>query len=155
MDKFLQSYSPAPVLALPTQVSVTINGSPLSLGVYNIDGNNYFKLRDLAAALNGTNKQYNVGWDNMTRQVSIEHGKPYQPVAGEISLPLGTTPTLGRQPKDALSLDGRTVDTQKYNIGGNNYFKLRDLAELLNFQVLWDNSSRTICIDTTKSYSQS
>lgn len=154
-DKFLQSYSPASVLALPTQVSVTINGSPLSLGVYNIDGNNYFKLRDLAAALNGTNKQYNVGWDNMTRQVSIERGKPYQPVAGEISLPLGTTPTLGRQPKDALSLDGRTVDTQKYNIGGNNYFKLRDLAELLNFQVLWDNSSRTIHIDTTKSYSQS
>ena len=102
-----------------------------------------------------SNKQYNVGWDNMTRQVSIERGKPYQPVAGEISLSLGTTPTLGRQPKDALSLDGRTVDTQKYNIGGNNYFKLRDLAELLNFQVLWDNSSRTIRIDTTKSYSQS
>ena len=47
------------------------------------------------------------------------------------------------------------MDTQKYNIGGNNYFKLRDLAELLNFQVLWDNSSRTIRIDTTKSYSQS
>ena len=155
VDAFLQSYSPAPVLALPSQAAVTVNGSPLSLGVYNIGGSNYFKLRDLAAALNGTNKQYNVGWDNMTRQVSIEQGKPYQPVAGELSRPLGSIPTLGRQPKDALSLDGRTVDTQKYNIGGNNYFKLRDLAELLDFQVLWDNSSRTIRIDTTKPYSQS
>ena len=31
-----------------------------------------------------------------------------------------------------LSVDGKAVDCERYNIDGSNYFKLRDLAFLLN-----------------------
>ena len=39
-----------------------------------------------------------------------------------------------------------------YNIGGNNYFKLRDIGQAMNFGVDWDSTKRTIAIDTSKAY---
>jgi len=39
-----------------------------------------------------------------------------------------------------------------YNIGGNNYLKLRDIASLLNFSVEWDGANNTIIIDTSSDY---
>ena len=154
VDALLKSYTPCPVLALPSQSPVIVDGRQMDLAVYNIGGNTYFKLRDLAEALNGTGKQYNVGWDNESRQVAIESGQPYQPVAGDPTAPQSTVPSLGKQPSDAyVSFDGRKVEAEKYNINGNNYFKLRDLAQLLDFQVEWQQSSRSILIDTTKTYS--
>ena len=39
-----------------------------------------------------------------------------------------------------------------YNIGGHNYFKLRDIAALVDFGVEWDQTSSTIQIDTTHGY---
>ena len=40
--------------ALPTGQTVTMNGVKVDFAAYNINGNNCFKLRDLAAAINGT-----------------------------------------------------------------------------------------------------
>ena len=52
-----------------------------------------------------------------------------------------------------IYVDGQQVQMKAYNINGNNYFKLRDLAQLLDFQVEWQQSSRSILLDTTKTYS--
>lgn len=41
-----------------------------------------------------------------------------------------------------------------YNIDGNNYFKLRDLGEALNFSVTWGAANNMIRIDTSAEYSQ-
>lgn len=152
-DRMLKQYRPCPVQAAPAQTPVVVDGKPVSFAIYNVGGASYFKLRDLAQALNGSAKQYNVGWDNESRRVSIEAGKPYQPVAGETGEPLSDTARLGRQPADAsISFNGLQFEAEKYNIDGSNYFKLRDLAQLLDFQVRWQEDSRSIHIDTTKPY---
>lgn len=152
-DRMLKNYRPCPVLATPAQTPVSVDGKPVSFSIYNVGGSSYFKLRDLAQALNGSAKQYNVGWDNESRRVSIEEGKPYQPVAGEAGEPLEEAVCLGRQPADAsISFNGLQFEAEKYNINGSNYFKLRDLAQLLDFQVLWDEDSRSIHIHTSKPY---
>jgi len=39
-----------------------------------------------------------------------------------------------------------------YNIGGSNYFKLRDLGQFIDFNVGYSNAEKCISIDTTKSY---
>ena len=39
-----------------------------------------------------------------------------------------------------------------YNIGGNNYFKLRDIGEAFDFGVDWDQDAQTISINTGKGY---
>ena len=47
-----------------------------------------------------------------------------------------------------VTVDGTPVSVEAYNIAGNNYFQLRDLARLVGFNVTWDNTTRTVEIDT-------
>ena len=47
-----------------------------------------------------------------------------------------------------VTVDGVPVSVEAYNINGNNYFQLRDLARLVGFSVTWDNATRTVEIDT-------
>lgn len=58
--------------ANPTNDPIYINGQKMNLEVYKIDGNNYFKLRDLGKALD-----FYVGW-SQEKGVYIESGKPYE-----------------------------------------------------------------------------
>ena len=55
-----------------TDSPIYINGVLADLTAYNINDNNYFKLRDLGKALG-----FNVGWDDATRTVSITTDEPY------------------------------------------------------------------------------
>ncbi|MGO4119405.1 hypothetical protein ACEQ6C_40435, partial [Rhizobium ruizarguesonis] len=55
------SNKPETLSAAPTDSKVLVNGKTISFEAYNINGNNYFKLRDFAAAVNGTEKQFEVG----------------------------------------------------------------------------------------------
>lgn len=59
------------------------------------------------------------------------------------------TATLNQSP---IYADGTRVELAAYNIGGYNYFKLRDIAELVDFGVEWDQETSTIQIDTTVGY---
>ena len=56
-----------------------------------------------------------------------------------------------------LSVDGSAADCEVYNIGGYNYFKLRDIAMLLRatgsrFSVDWDEQAQTIRVVTGAEY---
>lgn len=59
------------------------------------------------------------------------------------------TATLNRSP---IYVDGSRVDLAGYTINGYNYFKLRDIATLVDFGVEWDQTTSTIRIDTTHGY---
>ena len=39
-----------------------------------------------------------------------------------------------------------------YNINGNNFFKLRDLGILFDFDVTWDSVNSAVIVDTSHSY---
>ena len=63
-----------PALAFDAERSaqnLTVDGKAVSCDKYNIDGSNYFKLRDLAYLLNGTESQFDVGWNEEKGIVSI------------------------------------------------------------------------------------
>ena len=62
----------------PMASTVIVNGTAIAFEAYNIDGNNFFKLRDLAYALSGSSKQFSVGWDGAASCVvlSIQFGQP-------------------------------------------------------------------------------
>jgi hypothetical protein len=51
------------VTAVPLSSEVLVNGEKVRLDAYTIAGNNYFKLRDLAAVLKDSDKQFAVNWD--------------------------------------------------------------------------------------------
>ena len=51
---------PSILTAKPTASTVLVNGENVAFDAYNINDNNYFKLRDLAYILSGTEKQFEV-----------------------------------------------------------------------------------------------
>ena len=48
--------------------------------------------------------------------------------------------------------DGTLMNLTAYNIGGNNYFKLRDIGQAFNIGVTFDSKTNTITIDTNADY---
>jgi hypothetical protein len=142
----------AELVAKPTAASVLVNGETVAFDAYSINGNNYFKLRDLAYVLSGSEKQFEVGWDSATNAITLTSGMPYTAVGGEMS-GRGSGEKTPIPTDSKIYLDGREVDLTAYNIGGNNYFKLRDIGQKLDFGVTWDGVNSIILIDTAKAYS--
>lgn len=133
-----------------TSQKLTVNGSPVSCDIYNIDGSNYFKLRDLAALMNGTRSQFAVGYDEKTRTVSVTLGEPYTEIGGELQI--GEDKSKKAAPsKQTILINGTPCsDLSVYNIGGNNFFKLRDLGSAVGFAVDYDDATRTMIVESYK-----
>jgi len=48
-----------------------VNGKIVEFEAYNINGYNYFKLRDLAQAVNNTEKNFEVTWDAANNAINL------------------------------------------------------------------------------------
>jgi len=140
-----------PVKAKPTTSKVLVNGKAVEFEAYNINGNNYFKLRDLAQAVNNTEKNFEVTWDGNNNAINLISNKPYTPVGNELSKGDGkekeALPTTSK-----IYKDGEEIFLTAYNINSYNYFKLRDIAKAFDIGVTWDGANNTIIIDTSVSY---
>lgn len=143
--------NPIELMAIPTSSKVLVNGDEISFDAYNIEGNNYFKLRDLAYVLSGTEKQFDVSWDGEIRAINLISNNSYIEVGGEMSVGNGEskTPILNTS---AIFKDGVELKLSAYTINENNYFKLRDIGETFDIGVNWDDNTKTIMIDTTIGY---
>ena len=135
----------------PTSSTVIVNGTATAFEAYNIRGNNFFKLRDLAYALNGSSKQFAVGFDGAENAISLTSGEPYEAVGGEMAQGDGTA-KIANPTSSRVFLDGQELNLTAYNIGGNNFFRLRDLMRELDIGVTWDSATSTIGIDTSIGY---
>lgn len=137
----------------PNSARVLVNGIPVEFEAYTVDGNNYFKLRDLAKALNGSEKQFDVTWNGETSAIDLLNHMPYTPVGGELAQGDGTekqaTPNAS-----STYLDGRQFFLPAYTINENNFVKLRDLGSILDFNVTWDGDNQMILIDTSEPYTE-
>ena len=143
------------VPAIPTPSTVLVNGKAVAFEAYNIGGYNYFKLRDLAMALSGSEKQFEVTWDGDRNAINLGFRQPYTPVGGELAVPSESSVQQAVPSTSRLLSNGVVPLVLKaYNIGGYNYFKLRDIAALYDFGVTWDASTGNIVIDSTSSYSE-
>ena len=56
---------------------------------------------------------------------------------------------LSTQP---VTVDGKPVQVTAYNIDGSNYFKLRDMAEILDVGVWYDAAENTVRIEPERKY---
>ena len=143
----------ASATAAPTNDSLTVDGTAAEPTVYKIDGSNYFKIRDVAALLNGTEKQFAVGYDNAAKSATATTGQPYEKQEGDLAGAAGGGSQSATPSTDSIYVDGVKIDAQVYKIGGSNYFKLRDLGKALNFYVGWSRE-QGMFIDTSKPYSE-
>ena len=139
------------VSAVPVNITVYVNDLAMKFGAYNIDGSSFFKLRDLAYALNGTAKQFEVIWDTAANAICLTSGQAYTAIGGEM-----TGKSAGVQIAEPIFLnilvDGQKEQLTAYNIGGNNYIKLRDMGQALDFAIEWDSINNVIHIDCGRPY---
>ncbi|NCB41321.1 MAG: hypothetical protein EOM59_01675 [Clostridia bacterium] len=139
--------------ANPASAAVLVNGKSIAFDAYNVGGNNYFKLRDLAMSVSSSNKKFQVEWNESIKAINLISNTTYTPVGGEFSKGRGrqTQCTLN---SSAIFKDGDKVSLSAYNINGNNYFKLRDVAEMFDIGIVWDAAAKTIEINTEISYEE-
>lgn len=142
-------------LALPCASAADVTPSPQKLSVdgtdadcdkYNIDGSNYFKLRDLAYLLSKSDSRFSVAFDAESNAVTVVPGGDYVPVGGELERGKDLSKTAVAS-KQSVLINGEAVEgISVYNIGGNNYFKLRDLGSALGFTVVFDADANTAVV---------
>ena len=66
----------------PSPQKLMVDGKPVDCERYDIDGHNYFKLRDLAYALNGTGSQFRVDYDADSNTAIVTSRPPARLDAG-------------------------------------------------------------------------
>lgn len=140
-----------PVLVNQTSAKVLVNGVLTDFEAYTINGNNYFKLRDIAKVVSGTQKQFEVTWDEGKKAINLVSNVAYTQTGGELAKGDGK-PKPAVLNTSVIYKDGVIVNLTAFTINGNNFFKLRDLAQTFNIGVTWDGASSTVGIDTTHGY---
>jgi hypothetical protein len=70
----MESSGAGNMAAIPTRSKIYFDGAEISLTAYNIDGYNYFKLRDIGQAFD-----FGVDWDGARNTIVIDTGKGYTP----------------------------------------------------------------------------
>lgn len=130
---------------------IYLNDKPISVVGYTIGGSNYFMIRDLAWALKDTPNCFDVTWNAGARQVelvtqcSYTQGRPQSP---------GSATAKAVPGKSQLIVDGKAVKAAAYTIGGRNYYRLRDLGAVLNFDVYWIQDTQSICLYTADEHAR-
>lgn len=127
--------------------AVGVDGTGYTALAYNIDGNNYFKLRDIAMMMDKTAKNFDVKYDAATNSIDILSYFDYTSAGGELTPGDGETRTAYSS-SAFLTYDGVPVAANCYNIDGNNYFKLRDVTDALDCRVEWDGDNQLININS-------
>jgi hypothetical protein len=147
----VQSTIPTAQTVSPTPSKVIVNGVEQSFEAYNIDGSNYFKLRDIAFVLNGTAKQFEVGYDNATQAITMTSNMPYTVTGGEMVPGDGTAKTATPTPS-VVYLNGQPLNFAVYYIAGSNFFKLVDVMTAMNVGVTYNQTTGNISIDTNSAF---
>ncbi len=135
----------------PVQVTLLVDGSIQRLWAYNIGGNNYFKLRDMAYLLKDTQACFSVEWNEAANSVNIVPGGTYRTDGSERTAPNKGVHVIVPSSQTVL-LSGYDTDGMVYNIDGSNYFKLRDIMADVDVGVTYDAATGQIGLDTAASY---
>lgn len=141
----------APALAEDSVVvspqNLAVDGKAANCEKYNINGSNYFKLRDMAMLLMGTPAAFGIDFDAENFTVKVTRGGTYQPVGSELKAGADNSDTCVPSAWKLL-VDGKTVEVSTFNIGGSNFYKLRDMGDALGFLVDFDAATNTAIIYT-------
>ena len=137
--------------ATPTGNSIYVDGTKVNGAAYMINSNNYFKLRDIAAMVNGSAKQFEVSWNQAAKRIDLTTNKAYTVVGGELALPSNSSRSA-KESSATVYRDGAKAAYTGYTIADNNYYKLRDLCQDMNIGVKYDAATKRVDILTTVGY---
>ena len=112
---------------------------------YNINDNNYFKLRDV-----GKLAGFGVDWNEDTRTVEISTTRTAPELTGIADT--AVTGATAKPTDQRITVDGKEVSMTASKIKGTNYVKLRDIGKTINFGVSFNMATKTVSIDPNGTY---
>lgn len=130
-----------------------LNGEAATIGGYLINGNNYYKLRDVAALLNETDKKFNVVFDDEKKQIGLVLGEGYEKLDTDLQ-EMKHDKTEAQMLTNKILVDGKEVELKAAVIDGNNYVKLRDIGRIVGFLVAYNKETKAIVVDTSAEYKE-
>lgn len=139
---------PATVTATPTRdlgQAVYVGSTRVYPTGYNINDNNYFKLRDV-----GKLAGFGVDWNEDTRTVEINTTRTAPELTGITDT--AVTGATAKPTDQRITVDGKEVSMTAYKIKGNNYVKLRDIGKTINFGVSFNMATKAVSIDPNGTY---
>lgn len=130
--------------AIPSKTEFMMDGKPVSVSAaYSINNTNYLQLRAIAAMLNGTSAQFDIGWDG--QYAVIEPGKAY---SGTVTATKLQNTTNVRKSGTKFKINGEVFSFSDARLiaGDTNYLQLREFAQKLSgtasqFNVYWDSAT--------------
>lgn len=112
---------------------------------YNINDNNYFKLRDV-----GKLAGFGVNWNEDKRTVEISTTRTAPELTGIADT--AVTGATAKPTDQRITVDGKEASMTAYKIKGNNYVKLRDIGKTINFGVSFNMATKAVSIDPNGTY---
>lgn len=126
---------------------IKVDSLDVNVPAYVIEGENYFKIRDLAYALKDSKAKFKVDYDKKIGAVVVEPGKDYEPMDGDME-PIKNPKSVGVRSSDKLVINGDKAEIKAYKIEGFNYFRLRDLGDIIGFGVDYDFENNKVVISS-------
>lgn len=129
-----------------TNQKVKLDGKDVVIYGYNIDGYNYFKLRDLAAVLKDSKAKFGVEYKDA--MVTLTKGADYK--VAETDQKEVKAMSKGMITNDKVMVGDKALTAMAYKVDDSNYYKLRDLGEALGFGVDFDKATNTVLLMSEK-----
>ena len=136
-------------MAQANPFTADISGTQRQFQAFLINNNNYVMLRDLAYYMNGSQAQFEVTYDAGNKAINIFSKQAYTVQGYEDTIKADKSKAY-KDTNSKIFMDGKAVTLKGYNIEGSNYFKLRDLASALSFDV--DYRDKQIFIEPENTY---
>ena len=102
--------------AVPSVTQVEINGTPAIFHTYSLNGDTYFKLRDMALSFRGTSKSASVAEDYSDGRITLISNQLYTAVGGEMQPPASSSPAAALSNTASVYYNGREVRTDRKSV---------------------------------------
>ncbi len=130
----------------PSDRGIYINDTKVEISGVKYQGFNYFRLRDIAYAIKDTPSKFEVGYNKDIKSVVINSKTEY---TGDKIQP----EKLGENLKTVeipIEINKTLSHIEVVNVDGYNYFRLRDLAVIVGFEIKYNPENKKVEIITEK-----
>ncbi len=135
----------ADAVGISAAADITAGGASYSLSAFRVLGDTYFKLRDIAIVLSGTDLAFDVSWNAEEKCITLLPGTDYssEPATSELEPGLIRHMTATSPP---LEVGDASYEPGAFMVGGSNYYTLDSLGELFGFSVTADEAGALLIV---------
>ncbi|MEG1551248.1 MAG: RICIN domain-containing protein, partial [Oscillospiraceae bacterium] len=137
--------------AEPSNSKVLVGGKEVAFDAYNIDGSNYFKVRDVAMAINTDKNNFDIEYDESRDVMMLKRKTAYSPIGSELTTG-NTESTTAARSSTLMYVQDTLCSIKGYNINGSNYFGLRELSKIVDIELGWNESNNSILLNGNEYY---